>query len=116
MSRTYRVTKEDDSDSGGAIIAIIAIVGAILAFIIKVLAYVLPVAVVVGIIVLIVRAKKKKEAKQIQDELNTIERHDKEKDNAINDLARWHSLLEQGAITKSEYEAQKERLLRKINN
>lgn len=113
--RTYRITEEDDSDSGAGIIIALVVIGAILTFVIKVLAYVLPVAAVVGIVVLIVKLRKKSKEKKMQEEINTAEKERTEKKRAMEELSEWKSLLERGAITKSEFETQKSQLLRKIN-
>lgn len=113
--RTYRITEEDDSDSGAGIIIALVVIGAILTFVIKVLAYVLPVAAVVGIVVLIVKLRKKSKEKKMQEEINAAEKERTEKKRAMDELSQWRSLLESGAITKSEFEAQKSQLLRKIN-
>lgn len=113
--RTYRITEEDDSDSGAGIIIALVVIGAILTFVIKVLAYVLPVAAVVGIVVLIVKLRKKSKEKKMQEEINAAEKERTEKKRAMDELSEWKSLLERGAITKSEFETQKSQLLRKIN-
>ncbi len=124
--RTFRITEEDETDSGaGIIIALLIVVGiisAIVKLIIKIWPYLLAAAAVAGIIVLIVRANKREKEKLEIDKRSAMEQQKraeeqkkKEKETAVAELEKWHSMLKQGIINKSEFEVQKERLMTIIN-
>ncbi len=118
MYKDYKVTVDDDPTPDWLVfleisLFLIALPIGVLYLIIK------------GIIKLVEIHKEKKAKKEMaiidetlrleeqSERINELKRQDREK--AMSDLSKWHSLMKQGAISKSEYEVQKNKLMAVLN-
>lgn len=118
MFRDYKVTIDDDPTPDWLIFLQIALF--LVAFPIGVLYLIIK-----GIVWLVRKNKEKKQATELAivenqlakerqvEEIKALE--NKNKEEALSKLSQWHSLYKKGAISKSEYEKQKEKLMEMLN-
>jgi len=118
MFRDYKVTVDDDPTPDWLIFLQIALF--FIALPIGVLYLIIK-----GILWLVRKNKEKKQAVELalvenqlarerqQEEIKALE--NKNREEALSKLSQWHTLFKKGAISKSEYEKQKEKLMEMLD-